>query len=125
MKNFSTKLLLLLLLLGADSCKKDDFIPVMTRCTLEGTDIRNLRGKAGVLVYYDAAHFRGYFIQNHNVAEVSNLMIKICNFPESEFPDLKPGDSLKVNFEGRVVVLPTTVDAMNTDIELSAIRVVK
>lgn len=51
--------------------------------------------------------------------------MKICNFPESEFPNLKPGDTLQIRFEGRVVILPETIDAFNTEIELSGIREMK
>jgi len=112
------------------SCKKSDFIPIEIRCNLEASEIKNLKNKTGTLAYYevnhaDSTYMTGYFILNHNVSEAGHLPIKICNFPKSEFPDLKHGDQLPISFEGRIVVLPENTDALNTDIELSAIKMTK
>ena len=114
----------------AVSCRKSDFVPVEMGCHLEASDIKSVKNKTGTLVYYDASDadntpMSGYFILDHNVSEIGHLPIRICNFTETEFPAIRHGDQVSINFEGRIVILPETADALNTDIELSGVKMAK
>lgn len=118
-------------LLLTSSCRKEEpesqeLILVNTYCDLPDLTIE-VRNKKGTLTYNDpnqvlTQHLQGYFIVDHEVSEMGNLPLKICNFPVEKFPQLEDGESLDVIFDGRIVRLPYHINAAATTLELSAIR---
>lgn len=112
------------------SCKSNDLLAVKTQCDFGSQKVQKLRNRTGTLIYYEinreeGIFWQGYFIENHNVSEIGHSPIEICNFPESEFPKFKPGDTLKILFEGRVVLIPEIADGYGNDMALSGIKRIK
>lgn len=128
MKNFILKPLILLLLstLGVtQSCQKTEETTELQKCNLTAKEILTVEDKLASLIYTDKLsslniHTGGYFIVDHNLSQ-TYLPLRVCNFPTTKYPSLKIGESMKVSFSGRIEVLPETVDAFSTNIELTKI----
>ena len=128
MKNFILKPLILLLLstLGVtQSCQKTEETTELQKCDLTAKEILTIEDKTATLIYTNKLGSinianAGYFLIDHNLNQIY-LPLRICNFPTTKFPSLKLGESIKINFSGRVEILPETVDALSTNIELTKI----
>ncbi|MFN0290657.1 hypothetical protein [Pedobacter helvus] len=128
MKNFILKpLLLLLSIFGfAQSCQKTENTIELQKCDLTAKEILTVENKTATLIYTNKLGSidvpdAGYFIVNHNLSQTYNLPLMVCNFPIEKYPSLKIGESMKVDFSGRIEILPETADAFCTKIELTKI----
>ena len=131
MKNLILKpsVLLLLSIFGfTQSCQKTEETTELQKCNLTAKEILTVENKTATLIYTDKISGAtipngGYFIVNHNLSHIY-VPLMICNFPTTKYPSLKIGESMKINFSGRVEILPETVDASSTNVEIKKITVI-
>ncbi len=115
-----------LLALGlGQSCQKTEENNELPKCNLTGKQIIAVENKTATLIYTNNINGAiveggGFFLLNTNIEGMS-LPLKICNFPKDKFQSIAIGDNVKVNFSGRIELLPETVDAFNLNAELKSI----
>lgn len=131
MKNLILKSFSIIIIINlsiVQSCQKDKNSNIFQKCDLSGDNIVSVENKTATLIYTDLINETtvdggGFFLINSNVQEI-NLPLKVCNFPTDKFPSLKTGDSIEVRFDGKIELLPETVDATHLTIELKNIKTI-
>lgn len=121
-------ILFIALIFFAGGCEEKNSPELVQNCDLGG-EILEVNNEVGMLVYTDSLPPlkmpTAYYFIDESFAGGIYLPLEVCNVPKEMFSSLDIGDSVKVRFSGRIEVLPPTVDASSTRIELNDISLLE
>lgn len=103
------------------SCKKEKVAEyTFQSCNLESNNIQVLSNQHGTLSYTNKLGSSQLAEYSYYIIVSGQLPLKVCNMPLSI--SLSQDEERAVVFSGKMIILPSTSDAISTTLELSALN---
>ncbi len=104
------------------ACKKEKSTEYSFKsCNLTSSNLEVLTKQDGTLIYTNKLGSIQLANYSFFIIISGALPLQICNMPSSI--RLRQDEVQKVSFSGKMIVLPSTTDALSTTLELSALNI--